>query len=732
LGVQTAMNNDKRKLVANAAIIVLIVFGVSTSVMTGEKLRATANANWLSSGKVDARRMTGSILFWISKAEVNLRAIAGQFRSGNYSTQQSFFKFIDDAESWDPDVTFGSAMYAKRVLRKDRDAYEKEHGANLTVINKPNQRAPEQFESYAVQLLSRKDGVFQKHTDLTTIAAIRTAVITARQTLGHVILGSAFKGKDGKPHAAIATATDLDNGSGIMAATINLEDFFSEFTADYLPNGIQVRLIERDSETRATNVFIPIIGTLDPAPEVVATEVIRITSGQARWDLHWDIMPDYQGGPSDEFAILVSVGGSTLTLMVALIVYFLAMQNFRFQTLVRDRTAELSQNSMLVQLTMDSIDQGFAVWNADHRLVLWSKRCADFWYYPKNLRPGTHLEELLKHLAKNGAFGKGKIEEITQRELKRVIESGGGSEEKFSMKDGRRLHLRRFPLERGGHVSMYTDVTERELATEELKNSHDALERRVEERTRDLERARDAAVTADRTKSVFMANMSHELRTPLNAIIGFSQLAANEIHGPLGNSKYLENASIVATAGEHLLQLISDILDLSKIEANAMTLDEENVDMVAAANTIKSIIQPRAEHSDIDLNVSIADSLPNLYGDSLRIKQMMLNLADNAVKYTSNGGKVVIKIDTDKSKSVRIIVSDTGVGISKDDLQLVLVPFGQVNSNSMVRQGDGIGLGLALVKQLVELHGGTLMLESELGVGTTATLVFPSERSVGV
>ncbi len=724
------MNNDKRKLLANAAIIGLIVLGVSTSVMTGEKLRATANQDWLNTGKVDARRMTGSILFWISKAEVNLRAIAGQFRSGSYSTQKSFFGFIDDAESWDPDVTFNSVVYAKRVLRKDRKAYEKEHGANLTVIDAPHQRASEEFESYAVQFLSREDGLFRRHTDLTTYAAIRTAVITARQTPGHVILGPAFAGKDGTPHALIATATDLVNGSGIMAATINLGDFFAEFTADYLPNGIQVRLVERDSETRATNAFIPIIGSLEPTPNVAATEIIRITSGQARWDLHWDIMPDYLGGPSDEFAILVSVGGSVLTVLVSMILYFLSMQNIRFQAQVRDRTAELSKNSMLVQLTMDSIDQGFAVWNADHRLVLWSKRCADFWYYPKNLQPGTHMSDLLNHLAKKGVFGKGNVEEITQRELERVVESGGASEEKFNMNDGRRLHVRRFPLEHGGHVSMYTDVTDRELATEELKNSRDVLERRVEERTQDLEQARDAAILADQTKSAFMANMSHELRTPLNAIIGFSQLAANEIHGPLGDPKYLENASIVATAGEHLLQLISDILDLSKIEANAMTLDEESVDLLVAVNTIKSIVLPRAEHSNIDLTISISDGLPCLYGDDLRLKQMMLNLADNAVKYTSQGGTVAIKIDTDRNNAIRIKISDTGVGISKDDMQLVLIPFGQVNSNSLVRKGDGIGLGLALVKQLVELHHGTLILESELGVGTVATLLFPADRSI--
>jgi len=724
------MGIDKRKLVVGASLIALIVLGIGTSISTGERLRVAAYNDWVNKGKIDSRRMTESVLFWISKAEVNLRAISGQFRSGKNSDQDSFFRFIDDAEAWDPDVVFDSVVYAQRVLRKDRLAYEKQQGANLTVVGAPDTRAPEVFESFAVRLLSHEDGVFQKNTDLTTHPAIRTAVTTARQTPGHVILGPAFKGKDGDQHAVIATATELMDGKGIMAATLNLAEFFSLFSADYLPNGIHVRLIERDSESRAVNAFIPIIGTAEPPENVAVTEVIRITSGQARWDLHWDIMPDYLGGPVDKFAILVSTGGSFLTLLVALIFYVVLLQNIRFQSMVSDRTAELSQNSMLIQLTMDTIDQGFAVWNADQRLVVWSKRCADFWYFPKNLRPGMHMADLLRHLAKQGVFGQGDVEEATHRELERVVEAGAASEENFEMKDGRHIHVRRFPLERGGHVSMYTDATERELATEELKKSHGDLERRVAERTQDLERARDEAVLSDRTKSQFMANMSHELRTPLNAIIGFSQIAASEIHGPLGHPKYLENAAIVATAGEHLLQLISDILDLSKIEAGAMTLDEEIIDLKDVTETIKNIIMPRAKDAGIELTLSLSDGLPALRGDGLRVKQMLLNLADNAIKYTPRDGNIAIKVEANSENAIVISVSDSGVGISKDDLELVLIPFGQVNSNTMVRNGDGIGLGLALVKHLVELHDGSLSLESKLEQGTTAALCFPVNRSV--
>lgn len=716
-------------MAVGAGLITFILIGVGGSLLTGERLREEANEAWVEKGKIDAQRMTESVLFWISKAEVNLRALAGQFQNEAVYDQDSFFHFIDKAETWDPDVTFDTVMYAQRVLRQDRENYENIHGSPLTVIGQPEQRAPEVFESFGVQLVSREGSLFRRHTDLTTLPAVRVSVITARQTPGHVILGPAFEDLNGDKKAVIATVTDLSEGTGMMAASINLVDFFSGFSADYLPNGIEVRLIERDSESRARNAFIPIIGSAEPPANAAATEVIRITSGQARWDLHWDIMPDYLGGPADKLGYFVSIGGSVFTLMVAWIIYVISMRSIQFQQQVRERTAELSQNSMLVQLTMDSIDQGFAVWNADHRLVVWSKRCTDFWYHPKNLMPGMHMTELLKHLAECGALGDGKVDDIVKRKIEEIVGAGAASEEKFEMKDGRRMHVRRFPMERGGHVSVYTDITEREKAIEELVQSKNVLEERVQERTLDLKKARDEAVQANQTKSEFMANMSHELRTPLNAIIGFSQLAAHETFGPLGNSKYQENANIVATAGEYLLQLISDILDLSKIEANAVVLEDNLIQLGELTETVVSFVAPKAEASEVTLNVEIADNLPKLRGDHLRIKQMIVNLVDNGVKYTQPGGTVSLKIGHSADGGIEINISDTGIGIPEDKLDIVVLPFSQVNSNTLVKNGDGIGLGLALVKHLIEMHGGTLRLESEINIGTTATLTFPVERS---
>jgi len=386
---------------------------------------------------------------------------------------------------------------------------------------------------------------------------------------------------------------------------------------------------------------------------------------------------------------------------------------------------------MLIQLTMDTIDQGFAVWNADHRLVVWSKRCAEFWYNPpKILRPGMHMRDLLQHLARKKAFGEGEVATVAEREFERIVEAGAASEEVFAMTDGRRVHVRRFPLERGGHVAVYTDVTERVLATEKLERSRDELERRVEERTQDLRHAKEEAEIANQAKSEFLANMSHELRTPLNPIIGFSQLIANETYGSLGDSRYRDNAAIVATAGEHLLQLIADVLDLSKIEANALILDGELIDLNEVATSVKDLVAQRATRGEITVSVSSTDSVALLRADRLRVKQMVLNLAENAVKYTAVGGSVSIGVDTGADGGARIQVTDTGVGIAEDDLANILQPFSQADTDSMTRHGEGIGLGLSLVKYLIELHGGRLSLESVVGKGTTATLIFPPDRNV--
>jgi PAS domain S-box-containing protein len=242
-----------------------------------------------------------------------------------------------------------------------------------------------------------------------------------------------------------------------------------------------------------------------------------------------------------------------------------------------------------------------------------------------------------------------------------------------------------------------------------------------------LREAKEHAEIANRSKSEFLANMSHELRTPLNAVIGFSEMIMGRMLGPIGNTKYLEYAKDINASGQHLLALINDILDLSKIEAGKLELHEQVVDVTEVLGASMTLVKERAEEAELNLEMYVSNGLPAIVADQIKVKQAIINLLSNAVKFTGPGGTVSVHayIETDGNLAIR--VADTGAGIAAEDILRVMEPFGQTD-NSLTRQHQGTGLGLPLSKALIELHEGTLVLESELGVGTTVTIRFPAER----
>jgi signal transduction histidine kinase len=243
-----------------------------------------------------------------------------------------------------------------------------------------------------------------------------------------------------------------------------------------------------------------------------------------------------------------------------------------------------------------------------------------------------------------------------------------------------------------------------------------------------LEKARDLAESANRAKSQFLANISHELRTPLNAIIGFSSILMNQLFGPLGDQKYWEYAKDINESGAHLLDIINDILDLSKAEAGKLTLNYEEVHVGKSINKCITILTERAEKGKVTVSTDVPKMLPPLVADRLRFIQILLNILSNAVKFTGEGGRVQVIARTEEvngATNVIITVQDTGIGMSAEDVRKAFQSFGQVDSG-LNRKYEGTGLGLPLTKKLMELHYGAIAIQSELGKGTLVTLTFPA------
>lgn len=288
-------------------------------------------------------------------------------------------------------------------------------------------------------------------------------------------------------------------------------------------------------------------------------------------------------------------------------------------------------------------------------------------------------------------------------------------------------------FERGGDGASASEsdvsIDVDKLAFREFATIADAANRMVTIQTRDLRKAKEDADIANRVKSEFLANMSHELRTPLNAIIGFSSTIKDETFGPIGVEKYKEYANDIHESGRHLLALINDILDLAKVEAESIDLHEEPMSLGKISETVIRLILPRAKKGQVKVNNLMGADLPFLFANQRSVKQIFINLLSNAVKFTEPGGEVALDAFVDEEKFLTLVVSDTGIGMDEKDIEIACSPFGQVES-SLARKQEGTGLGLPLTRALVELHGGTMAIESKKGEGTKATIKFPPERVV--
>jgi two-component system, cell cycle sensor histidine kinase PleC len=253
--------------------------------------------------------------------------------------------------------------------------------------------------------------------------------------------------------------------------------------------------------------------------------------------------------------------------------------------------------------------------------------------------------------------------------------------------------------------------------------------RRLRATVGELEKARVAAEASSRVKSQFLANMSHELRTPLNAIIGFSEMIRDAIMGPVAN-RYREYARDIHNCGRLLLGVISDVLDLSKVEVGRLELREEQIDLAKMVGDCQRLIAERVRAGSLEFRIALPPEVPTLRGDELRLKQVLINLLSNAVKFTPAGGRIALSARSTSDGGIAIDVSDSGIGMKPEEIPIALEPFRQIES-ALNRRYEGTGLGLPLARTLMELHGGSLAINSTSGRGTTVTVYLPADRVIG-
>lgn len=372
---------------------------------------------------------------------------------------------------------------------------------------------------------------------------------------------------------------------------------------------------------------------------------------------------------------------------------------------------------------LGSMTDSFVIWDPMNRLVLWNSRFENFFKFkPGQLQQGLEYATVEYHASQS-------VQETFQDPDEYGYE--------MQLEDGRWLRYVESQTADGGRVSVGTDITEIRSREDDLRSNEQALQKtvdvlrksqiRIVELAENYEQEKIRAEEANQSKSEFLANMSHELRTPLNAINGFSDIMKKEMFGPLGDPRYKEYVTDILFSGQHLLSLINDILDMSKIEAGKMTLNTEVMQMNDMVGQVVRIIRGRADDSRLKLIYPTTD-VPEIEADPRAVKQILLNLATNAIKFTPEGGTVRITI-VPNSAGLIITVKDSGIGISAEDIERLAEPFIQIDSQHS-RQHEGTGLGLALTKSLVELHGGNFKIESTVGQGTSVTFTLPNSPLV--
>ena len=461
-----------------------------------------------------------------------------------------------------------------------------------------------------------------------------------------------------------------------------------------------VQTLSRDDPSTEVTIDQALTPLLGPLHEVVV-DVYHETEWNAVYresrikELHLQIELAFLGvllsGGALIFLLFRELRHGTYLLDVALEAKEAHRQSeMRFRAFLENAPAPLYLKDLQGRYTL--VNRRFEEWYGLDAGVAIGKATADFF-------PAGTAEDYLSHDGEAVATG-GPV----QREHGVALAGG----------ESRYVLTTKFPIRDSlgdtvGIGAFNTDISDRKMAEEALVA------------------AKEGAEVADRAKAEFLANMSHELRTPLHAVIGFADFIKDEKLGPLGIPEYLESANYIREAGQHLIDLIGDILDMSKVEAGEAVVYDDEIDIPRVIRACTTLVMERAHAADVRIEEDLPPGLPRLRADQRMVKQILINLLSNAVKFTPGGGRVVVTVVVDPAAGLALKVTDEGIGMRPADIPVALSRFGQIR-NDQIGERKGTGLGLPLSCALAELHDGRLEIESELGAGTTVTVHFPADR----
>jgi signal transduction histidine kinase/HAMP domain-containing protein len=381
------------------------------------------------------------------------------------------------------------------------------------------------------------------------------------------------------------------------------------------------------------------------------------------------------------------------------------MQHSIREMMAREQEQKHSAQARLVD-ALETAKEGMVLLDRDECMVIANSQFARF--FPTiacALVPGAHFRAVFDSLPIQEP-----PREVGASEEKPWHHRTGGEGE-IIYRDGRWLHVSRTSTREGGWFLLFTDVTE------------------MKEYEETLQLAKQKAEAGSEAQRRFFANMSHELRTPLNAIIGFSEIMAGEMYGPLGDPRYHQYAGDIKESGSHLLTIINSVLDLAKTQSDTLTIEAEPVSLSEVLSECARMVREQCARAELTLTIGDGNQAETVVmGDHARLRQIFLNLLSNSIKFSPEGGSIIVGVTSGPDGFVTVSVADTGIGMRPEDIPIALAPFGQIDSR-LARRYQGTGLGLPLAKAFVEAHQGRFEIESTLGQGTTASVILPIARA---